>query len=148
MARLQIAALYLAAGIDPSKSKVFIQSHITAHAELCWLLNCVTPMGWMEKMIQYKDKVCGPAPRRAWGVCRRSSAEERGSVAGPSGFERSAAAAAGRPAARRHAPQTTKQKSFMPAALHPRPRLTHVPRAGRRRSRGSRCRSGCSTTRS
>jgi len=53
---LQIAALYLAAGIDPTKSKVFIQSHITAHAELTWLLNCVTPMGWMEKMIQYKEK--------------------------------------------------------------------------------------------
>ena len=51
-----IAALYLAAGIDPAKSKVFIQSHVTAHAELCWLLNCVTPMGWMEKMIQYKEK--------------------------------------------------------------------------------------------
>ena len=51
-----IAALYLAAGIDPTKSKVFIQSHVTAHAELCWLLNCVTPMGWMEKMIQYKEK--------------------------------------------------------------------------------------------
>ena len=51
-----IAALYLAAGIDPKKSKVFIQSHVTAHAELCWLLNCVTPMGWMEKMIQYKEK--------------------------------------------------------------------------------------------
>ena len=51
-----IAALYLAAGIDPAKSKVFIQSHVSAHAELCWLLNCVTPMGWMEKMIQYKEK--------------------------------------------------------------------------------------------
>jgi len=52
----EIAGLYLAAGIDPVKSKVFIQSHVTAHAELAWLLNCVTPMGWMEKMIQYKEK--------------------------------------------------------------------------------------------
>jgi len=55
-ASFDIAALYLASGIDPKKSKVFIQSHVSAHAELCWLLNCVTPMGWMEKMIQYKEK--------------------------------------------------------------------------------------------
>jgi len=53
---LSSAALYLAAGIDPSKSKVFIQSHVPAHSELSWLLNCVTPMNWLERMIQYKDK--------------------------------------------------------------------------------------------
>eukprot|EP00559_Dactyliosolen_fragilissimus_P007274 CAMPEP_0184864808 /NCGR_PEP_ID=MMETSP0580-20130426/16100_1 /TAXON_ID=1118495 /ORGANISM="Dactyliosolen fragilissimus" /LENGTH=452 /DNA_ID=CAMNT_0027363727 /DNA_START=108 /DNA_END=1466 /DNA_ORIENTATION=+ len=50
------AALYIAAGIDPSKSKVFIQSHVPAHSELAWLLNCVTPMNWLERMIQFKDK--------------------------------------------------------------------------------------------
>jgi tryptophanyl-tRNA synthetase len=53
---IQAAAMYLAAGIDPTKSKVFIQSHVKAHAELTWLLNCVTPMGWLERMIQYKEK--------------------------------------------------------------------------------------------
>jgi tryptophanyl-tRNA synthetase len=53
---LQAAAMYLAAGIDPTKSKVFIQSHVKAHAELTWLLNCITPMGWLERMIQYKEK--------------------------------------------------------------------------------------------
>eukprot|EP00978_Attheya_sp_CCMP212_P003009 scaffold6174_cov52-Attheya_sp.AAC.2 len=53
---LASAALYLAAGIEPEKSKVFVQSHVSAHAELSWLLNCVTPMNWLEKMIQYKDK--------------------------------------------------------------------------------------------
>lgn len=53
---LASAALYLAAGIDPAKSRVFIQSHVAAHAELCWLLNCGTPMNWLERMIQYKDK--------------------------------------------------------------------------------------------
>ena len=53
---LSRAALYLASGIDPAKSKVFVQSHVTAHAELTWLLNCATPMGWLEKMIQYKEK--------------------------------------------------------------------------------------------
>ena len=43
-------------GIDPEKSKVFIQSHVPAHSELCWLLNCATPMNWLERMIQFKDK--------------------------------------------------------------------------------------------
>lgn len=53
---LASAALYLAAGIDPEKSSIFIQSHVSAHAELCWLLSCMTPMNWLERMIQYKDK--------------------------------------------------------------------------------------------
>lgn len=53
---LSSAALYLAAGIDPTKSKVFIQSHVPAHTELAWLLNCATPMNWLERMIQFKDK--------------------------------------------------------------------------------------------
>lgn len=53
---LSSAALYLAAGIDPEKSKVFIQSHVPAHSELAWLLNCATPMNWLERMIQFKDK--------------------------------------------------------------------------------------------
>lgn len=52
----QTAALYLASGIDPAKSKIFVQSHVSAHSELMWLLNCCTPMGWVEKMIQYKEK--------------------------------------------------------------------------------------------
>jgi tryptophanyl-tRNA synthetase len=43
-------------GIDPAKSKVFIQSHVPAHAELAWLLNCITPMNWLERMIQFKEK--------------------------------------------------------------------------------------------
>lgn len=53
---LASAALYVAAGIDPEKSKVFVQSHVPAHAELAWLLNCATPMNWLERMIQYKEK--------------------------------------------------------------------------------------------
>eukprot|EP00549_Striatella_unipunctata_P011391 CAMPEP_0118693854 /NCGR_PEP_ID=MMETSP0800-20121206/12160_1 /TAXON_ID=210618 ORGANISM="Striatella unipunctata, Strain CCMP2910" /NCGR_SAMPLE_ID=MMETSP0800 /ASSEMBLY_ACC=CAM_ASM_000638 /LENGTH=439 /DNA_ID=CAMNT_0006592177 /DNA_START=80 /DNA_END=1399 /DNA_ORIENTATION=- len=53
---LASAALYIAAGIDPDKSKIFVQSHVAAHSELSWLLNCVTPMNWLERMIQYKDK--------------------------------------------------------------------------------------------
>jgi len=53
---LASAALYLAAGIDPKRSNIFIQSHVPAHAELAWLLNCCTPINWLERMIQYKDK--------------------------------------------------------------------------------------------
>jgi len=53
---LASAALYLAAGIDPEKSKVFVQSHVPAHTELAWLLSCITPMNWLERMIQFKDK--------------------------------------------------------------------------------------------
>ncbi|NJN75871.1 MAG: tryptophan--tRNA ligase [Synechococcaceae cyanobacterium RL_1_2] len=53
---LTIAALYLACGIDLNHSTIFIQSHITAHAELAWLLNCITPLNWLERMIQFKEK--------------------------------------------------------------------------------------------
>jgi tryptophanyl-tRNA synthetase len=50
------AALYLACGIDPQRSTVFVQSHVSAHSELAWLLNCVTPLNWLERMIQFKEK--------------------------------------------------------------------------------------------
>lgn len=52
----QTAALFLAAGIDPAVSSIVIQSAVPAHAELCWLLTCVTPLGWLERMTQFKDK--------------------------------------------------------------------------------------------
>ena len=51
-----IAALYLACGIDLENSTIFVQSHIPAHSELMWLLNCITPLNWLESMIQYKEK--------------------------------------------------------------------------------------------
>ncbi len=53
---LELAALYIAAGIDPERSLVFIQSHNPDHANLGWLLNCYTSMGQMNRMTQYKDK--------------------------------------------------------------------------------------------
>ncbi len=55
-ATLEVAAAYLAAGIDPQKSAIFIQSHVKAHVELGWLLSCMTPMGWLNRMTQFKDK--------------------------------------------------------------------------------------------
>ena len=52
----ELAALLIAAGIDPQQTTLFVQSHVRAHAEGCWLLNCVTPLGWLERMTQYKMK--------------------------------------------------------------------------------------------
>src|SRR5881628_3000047 len=52
----EIAALYLAAGIDPEACAIMVQSAVPAHAELAWMLTCVTPVGWLERMTQYKAK--------------------------------------------------------------------------------------------
>ena len=52
----EVAALYLAAGIDPDRSAVFVQSHVPAHTELSWLLTCLSPLGWLYRMTQFKDK--------------------------------------------------------------------------------------------
>jgi len=51
-----IAALYLACGIDLEYSTIFVQSHVSAHSELTWLLNCITPLNWLERMTQYREK--------------------------------------------------------------------------------------------
>lgn len=53
---LDFIALYLASGIDPEKSTVFIQSHVPEHSELAWILNCSTYMGELNRMTQFKDK--------------------------------------------------------------------------------------------
>jgi tryptophanyl-tRNA synthetase len=52
----ETAALFLAAGIDPKQSSIMVQSAVPAHAELAWMLTCVTPVGWLERMTQYKAK--------------------------------------------------------------------------------------------
>lgn len=52
----ETAALFLAAGIDPAHSSIVVQSSVHAHAELAWMLTCVTPVGWLERMTQYKAK--------------------------------------------------------------------------------------------
>ena len=51
-----VAALYFAVGIEPDKNTVFVQSHVREHTELTWLLNCVTPLGWLYRMTQFKAK--------------------------------------------------------------------------------------------
>ena len=53
---LELTALYLASGIDPKKSILYCQSHVSAHAELAWILNCFTYMGELNRMTQFKDK--------------------------------------------------------------------------------------------
>ncbi|WBU55741.1 tryptophan--tRNA ligase [Paracoccus sediminicola] len=52
----EAAAAFMAAGIDPTRSILFNQSQVPAHAELAWLLNCVARMGWMNRMTQFKEK--------------------------------------------------------------------------------------------
>ncbi|XP_074283381.1 tryptophan--tRNA ligase, chloroplastic/mitochondrial [Silene latifolia] len=50
------AAIYLACGVDASKASIFVQSHVRAHVELMWLLSSTTPIGWLNRMIQFKEK--------------------------------------------------------------------------------------------
>jgi tryptophanyl-tRNA synthetase len=52
----KLAALYLACGLDTRHCKLFVQSHVHQHAELSWILECFTPMGWLNRMTQFKSK--------------------------------------------------------------------------------------------
>jgi tryptophanyl-tRNA synthetase len=53
---IEAGAALVASGIDPQKTTFFAQSHVRAHAECAWLFNCVTPLGWLNRMTQFKDK--------------------------------------------------------------------------------------------
>ena len=53
---LEVAALYVACGIDPARATIFVQSEVSAHAELAWILTCTTPLGWLYRMTQFKTK--------------------------------------------------------------------------------------------
>ena len=53
---LELAAIYIASGLDPQKNIIYCQSHVSGHAELMWILNCFTYMGELSRMTQYKDK--------------------------------------------------------------------------------------------
>jgi len=52
----KVAALYLACGIELEHASIFVQSHVSAHSELTWLLNCITPLNWLQDMVQFKEK--------------------------------------------------------------------------------------------
>ena len=56
---LEIAGIFIACGIDPKHSTIIAQSTVSGHAELSWLLTCITPIGWLERMTQYKSKAAG-----------------------------------------------------------------------------------------
>ena len=64
----ELAAAYLACGLDPQKSILFNQSQVPAHAELGWLFNCVTRLGWMNRMTQFKDKAGKNAEKMSLGL--------------------------------------------------------------------------------
>ena len=65
---LDLARIYLAAGIDPAVSTVFIQSDVSEHTELAWILSCVSRMGELERMTQFKDKAKGNRERAGVGL--------------------------------------------------------------------------------
>lgn len=52
----RLAAIYIASGLDPNVSKIFVQSHVHEHGEMSWILECYTPMGWLSRMTQFKTK--------------------------------------------------------------------------------------------
>jgi len=58
----EIVALYLACGLDPARSVLFLQSRVPEHASLGWILDCVTPISWLERMTQYKSKSADASP--------------------------------------------------------------------------------------
>ena len=64
----EVAAGYLAAGLDPTQSILFNQSQVSAHAELGWLFNCVARVGWMNRMTQFKDKAGSNAEQVSLGL--------------------------------------------------------------------------------
>ena len=61
-------AAFIASGIDPEKSIIFVQSHASAHAELAWILNCVSRIGWLNRMTQFKDKAGSDKEKASVGL--------------------------------------------------------------------------------
>lgn len=64
----QIAAAFLASGLDPEKAVIFAQSSVAAHTELTWYFNCVARMGWLERMTQFKEKAGKDKERASVGL--------------------------------------------------------------------------------
>ena len=64
----EVAAAYIASGIDPKKNIIFVQSNVTGHSELSWILSCHTPIGWLNRMTQFKDKAGKNKERAALGL--------------------------------------------------------------------------------
>lgn len=67
------AASYIASGVDTNKSSIFMQSHVPGHSELMWLLGCYTPLGWLERMVQFKACLCTPRCALSATLCESSA---------------------------------------------------------------------------
>ena len=66
--KLDVTAWYIAAGLDPAKTTIFVQSENPDHPYLTWIFDCITPMGWMERMTQFKDKSKTQGERTSVGL--------------------------------------------------------------------------------
>jgi tryptophanyl-tRNA synthetase len=64
----EVAAAYIAAGVDPARTPIFNQSQVQEHAELAWILNCVARLGWMDRMTQFKEKAGKHKERSSVGL--------------------------------------------------------------------------------
>ncbi len=64
----EVAAAYIAAGVDPARSIIFVQSAVREHSELAWVFNCIARMGWLERMTQFKDKAGKHTERMSVGL--------------------------------------------------------------------------------
>ena len=65
---LETVASFLATGLDPNKSLIFNQSSVSGHAELAWILNCVSRIGWLNRMTQFKDKAGSDKEKASVGL--------------------------------------------------------------------------------
>ena len=88
---LEVAATYIACGLDPKKNIIYCQSHVSGHAELAWILNCFTYMGELSRMTQYKDKCAKHADNINAGLFDLPRADGGGysALSGRSGAHRS-----------------------------------------------------------
>ncbi len=64
----RLVAVLLAAGLDPERCVLFVQSHVPEHTELAWLLTCATPMGWLQRMTQFKERSEGQREQVSAGL--------------------------------------------------------------------------------
>ena len=65
----EAAAALIAAGVDPHRSILFVQSNVPAHAQLAWVLSCVSPLGWLNRMTQFKEKAGKDRENAPVGLC-------------------------------------------------------------------------------
>ena len=115
----EVAATYIAAGIDADKTTIFNQSTVSAHAELGWILTCLTPLGWLNRMTQFKDKAGKNKESVGLGPLRLSGADggRHPALQGdPCAGRRGSEAASGAGARHRAAVQPAIREGVLPPA--------------------------------